>query len=806
MNSPPGGLSTSEAQTRLAEFGSNAIQSASPPSAARIIAQQFTSPLVWLLLGACLVAALVGEAADAIAIMAIVLINAAVGFVQEYRAEQAVRALRAMTAPRARVRRDGVQCLVAATEVVPGDLLLLEAGDVVAADASLEEAHALTVNEAPLTGESAPVDKMTGPVAPERPLAERAGEVFMGTAVVSGTGSARVVATGMQTQLGRVANLLVTAEKDESPLQGRLRRVSGVLLWVCLAIVGLVAWLGISRGLAMAEVFLGAVSLAVAAVPEGLPAVITIALAAGVQRMAARRVLVRRLLAVEALGCTTVICTDKTGTLTTGVMTVRELWGDDHVRMLDAAAACCDAELGVDARAGVGDSTEVALLVAAAERRIFREDIERSRPRTAVLPFDSKRKWMGIQRSDGVLYVKGAPEAVIGMCEERHHHALTAAAEMSSRGLRVLAVATGRHGNERPLELLGLVGLADPPRTEAIDALRTARRAGIRTVMITGDHPATAAAIGRELGLIGPREDPAGRIHARATPEDKLRIVREWKSQGAVVAMTGDGVNDAPALREAHIGIAMGKSGTEVTREAADVVLADDNFASLVAGIEEGRGIFENLRKTLVYLLSGNLGELMLMLFAALLGLPTPLLPLHLLWVNLVTDGLPALALVTDPIPVDTMAQAPRNPVEPILGRSQWATIMLTGLLQAGISIAVFAWALQYRDLTEARNLAFSTLVVGELLRAFAARHATLTFWQLGLFSNVRLVGIVMFSLLMQLGLHHIPAAEALFQIAPLSAADCFLSFVCGAVPFVIIESAKVIRGRLGKAGDACRA
>lgn len=799
------GLSASEAGARLAQYGSNEIRHTKTVSPWVLFAEQFKSPVVWLLLGACVISAALGEVTDAIAIASIVVVNACVGFFQEYRAEQAVNALRSMTAPRARVMRDAKMMVIPASEVVPGDILLMEAGDVVAADARLLEAFALSVNEAALTGESVPAEKRVGEVSADAPLAERYDRVYLGTAVANGTAVAKVTATGMNTELGKIAHLLSTAQEEDTPLQKRLAQVSKSLLWICLGIVAAVAGLGMMRGMSWFEVFMSAVSLAVAAVPEGLPAVVTIALAVGVQRMARRHVLIRRLPAVETLGCATVVCTDKTGTLTTGVMTVRELWGADHLRVLDVAAACCNVELAADERSGIGDTTEVALLVAAAERGIRRKDIEKRRPRVLENPFDSDRKRMSILRDDGVLYVKGAVDMLIPLCVGDNSAALAANADMSGRGLRVLGVAVGQGNEERELELVGLIGIADPPRTEAIDAIASARRAGITTVMITGDHPATAQAIARELGLLQQGESVVDRVHARATPEDKLKIVRKWKSQGAIVAMTGDGVNDAPALREAHIGIAMGLNGTEVTREAADVVLSDDNFASIVAAVEEGRGIFDNIRKTLVYLLAGNAGELMLMFTAVLLGLPLPLLPLHLLWINLVTDGLPALALVTDPISRDVMSTPPRDPAEPILGKSQWWRIIAVGLLQMLVSLAVFVWALENRDLSEARNLAFSTLVFAELFRAFSARSATLPFWEVGLFTNMRLFGVVLVSIVVQLGIHHIPATQALFEINALSLGDCTLSLVAGVIPLLIAEMVKVVRRQVSQKDNTTR-
>ena len=796
VSRPTPGLTSPDAQRKLAEFGQNEIRRDQTTTRFTRLARQFASPVIWLLLGASVLSAALGELLDAAAIGAIVIVNAVIGFLQEDRAERAVRALRSMTAPRARVMRDGHSVMVSAATIVPGDLLVLEAGDVAAADARLLTAHALTTNEAPLTGESAPVEKQTVPTTPDTPLAERHDFVFMGTSIATGTGLAEVVATGMQTELGRIAHLLSTAEERVTPLQRRLAHVSRTLLYICGGIVALVALAGLLRGWPLMQVFMAAVSLAVAAVPEGLPAVVTIALAVGVQRMAARHVLVRRLPAVETLGCATVICTDKTGTLTTGIMRVRELWGPDHTHLLFAAAACCDAEIRGGGQAGVGDPTEVAILLAAAERGIHRDEIERTKGRVAEVPFDSVRKRMSIERADGHVYIKGAVESVLPLCVPGLTDASLANTQMAERGLRILAIAIAPAGAEQGAELIGLIGIADPPRTEAVEAVAAARAAGITTVMITGDHPLTARAIARELGLVSNRDVEADVVHARATPDDKIRIVREWKARGAVVAMTGDGVNDAPALREAHIGIAMGRTGTEVTREASDMVLADDNFASIVAAVREGRGIFDNIRKTLVYLLSGNTAELTVMLVAALGGLPLPLLPLHLLWINVVTDGLPALALVVDPPEDDVLQRPPRHPDEPMLGRAEWRFIITTGQLQAAATLGVFVWALKARDLSEARNLAFSVLVFGELFRAFAARSTTRVFWEVGAFTNLRLLSVVLFSVAMQIGIHHIPAAQAVFEIRPLSATDCVLTLLVGLGPVTLIELGKLVRRR----------
>ena len=793
----PRGLSGDEAAARLARHGPNAIARAAATSPWKILRGQLVSPLILLLAGACVVSAVLGEAGDAIAIGVIVVLNALVGFFQEYRAERAILALRALTAPRARVIRDGQPALIAADSVVPGDVLLLEGGDIVAADARLLVAHSLATNEASLTGESVAAAKTTRPTAAGAPLAERTDFVFMGTPVVTGTGTAEVTATGMNTELGKIAHLLATVETKETPLQQRLGRVGNTLLVACLGIVGVTAALGLARRQPWFDVLMSAISLAVAAVPEGLPAVVTIALAVGVQRMAARHVLVRRLAAVETLGSATVVCTDKTGTLTTGVMAVRELWARDERRLIDAAAACCDASLGRDGRADTGDPTELAILTAARARGIHREAIEAERPRTDVRPFETERRRMSIQRADGVRYVKGAFESVAPLCRSGLDGAAAANEALAARGLRVLAVATGTAAEECDLAMVGLIGLADPPRPEAITAVAAARAAGLRTVMITGDHAATARAIAREMGIASPGADDAElseSVHARATPEDKLNIVRGWKGRGAIVAMTGDGVNDAPALREAQIGIAMGRGGTEVTREASDMVLADDNFASIIAAIEEGRGIFDNIRKTLIYLLAGNTGELLVMLLATAVGWPLPLLPLHLLWINLVTDGLPALALVVEPRDPDVMKRPPRPPAEPILGRTEWGNILLTGVLQAAVTLAMFGWALRGRSLVVARDLAFSSLVFGELFRSFAARNRARTLWSLGFFTNRWLVGVVGASALAQLALPLFSPTRRLFQMEGLGAGDQARALAAGLVVVTALELKKWLR------------
>ncbi|WP_020563061.1 cation-translocating P-type ATPase [Methylosarcina fibrata] len=870
------GLSDKEAKKRLERYGQNKLRKGKRFSALAIFVSQFKSLVIWVLMGAAAVSAALGETVDGIAIIAIVILNAVIGFFQEYRAEKAAAALARLTAPHCRVVRGGHSVVVAATEIVPGDILLLEGGDLVAADARLIQASVLRINEAPLTGESQAVGKFTGNLPPETPLAERKNMVFLGTSVTGGTGRALVVDTGMETELGHIAKLLETAESGETPLQRQLNRVARLLLWACFGIVALIFSLGLLRGIAPFELFLSAVSLAVAAIPEGLPAVVTVALALGVQRMVQRHALVRRLASVETLGRAQVICTDKTGTLTMGEMTVRKLitseslyrvTGEGYVTegaffsgniesppwkipellaLLRASAACNDAELTlIDDRPGiVGDPTEGALLVASAKGGITRAIIETEMPRLAVVPFDSDRKRMTVIRSResrSWAFVKGAPEVILHRCtlirtgqgvreltEIDRSRLLQANTLLAHDALRVLAIAERPLGGfsfedgmvvndseiEQELTLLGLVGLQDPPRAEAKAAVGKCIRAGIKTVMITGDHPDTARAIGHELGILGKGDevlvgaeldrldDEALKervaqvsVYARVTAEHKLRIVRAWKSLDAVVAMTGDGVNDAPAIKEASIGIAMGITGTEVTKEAADIIITDDNFASIVAAVEEGRGIYDNIAKTLAYLLAGNTGELIVMLSAVLLGWPLPLLPLHLLWINLVTDGLPALALATDPIDPDVLNRPPRHSQETLFNWNFLKLTLLTGLLTAGVTLGVFAYELYIdNSLEQARDAAFTALVIAELLRAFGARSEQRTIWQIGLFSNLRLFLIVAVSFALQLAIHHVPMLQKLFQIEPVTLNQCVVWIGVGSIPLIILELRKVIR------------
>ncbi|HGH3102769.1 TPA: cation-translocating P-type ATPase, partial [Legionella pneumophila] len=801
-----------------------------------------------------------------------VILNAIIGFFLEYRADRAMLALQQMAAPKATVLRDGHAKVIAASDIVPGDILLFESGDLIAADARLFELSALKVNEAPLTGESIPVAKNLEVCAKETPLADRKNMVFTGTSIADGTGRALVVATGMQTEMGHIAKMLGEASRDETPLQKKLNQVGSRLLWLCFFIIIAIFGLGLLRNISLFSLFMSSVSLAVAAIPEGLPAVVTVALALGVQRMVRRAVLVRRLSAVETLGCLQVICTDKTGTLTVGEMTARQLVTASDVysihgegynlsggftlqgqeinvsedpllqATLQAMVACNNASFESQGGqvATVGDPTEVALLVAAAKGGLWRGELQTSYPRIKELPFSSERKRMTVvcrQDHEHIAFVKGAPEVILERCT----HILTktgikkltpndkarmkqSCELMASEALRLLAFAKRQlepaalekeeEEIEHNLVFLGLIGLQDPPHASSKESISRCKKAGIKPVMITGDHPDTARAIAKELGILeaGDRlltgnelenmpeeefnhcvKDIA--VYARVTAEHKLKIVRAWKKQQMVVAMTGDGVNDAPALKEASVGIAMGKTGTAVTKEASDIIVMDNNFTSIVAGIEEGRTIYDNIAKTLAYLLAGNSGELLVVFIALLIGWPLPLLPIQLLWINLVTDGLPAIGLATDMSEPGILNRPPRATQKSMMDRAFFKRVTFVGCLKALVILSVFAYEyLIDKDLIQAQDAAFSVLVTAELLWAFGARSDTKNIWQVGLFSNLRLFFIVSISFSLQVLIHHIPVLRELFGIQPVSFTQCLVWILLGMVPLLVIEAQKRLR------------
>ena len=765
------GLTAEEAARRLVEHGPNELRAAQPSSPWHILGEQFKNILIIILLIATVLSAFLGHGVEAVVITVIVLFAVGLGFVQEYRAERAIEALRRMAAPTATVLRNGEEEKIPARELVPGDMLLLHPGDKIAADARLVEAVNLQIEEAALTGESLPVEKQTAPLpVADLALGDRTNMAYAGTVVTYGRGSAVVVGTGMKTEFGKIAQMLETVETGRTPLQQNLDKVGRLLARVAIVIVALIVVLGLLRGQPFVEMLVFGIALAVAVVPEALPAVVTISLAIGVQRMVKRHALVRRLPAVETLGGTTVICSDKTGTLTKDEMTARRIFVNGRLldvndkfeapdeallRLLCGATLASDAHVGYDTTTGrwevKGDPTEGALVVAAHKAGLKKAKLDELFPRLDEIPFTSETKRMTTlhQTPAGVVaYSKGAPEVILSSCvldANARAEILKTAQQMAGDALRVLAVAMKpnavRATAECDMTFLGLVGMIDPPRSEAAAAVQKCKEAGIKVVMITGDHPLTAQAVARELGILTTGrvltgtelealsdgafdcEVEAIEVYARVSPAHKLRVVTALQKRGHIVAMTGDGVNDAPTLKKADIGIAMGITGTDVTKEAAAMTLTDDNFASIVAAVEEGRGIFGNIKKYLMYLLSSNIGEIGLMAGASLLGLPLPLSAVQILYVNLATDGLPALALAVDPPEPDLMRRRPRNPRAGIFTRPVIILMAVGGAWSTIANLSLFTWARSSgRSDAEAMTMTFVTLVSIEFFKAYNFR------------------------------------------------------------------------------------
>jgi Ca2+-transporting ATPase len=832
------GLGSAEAQRRLGEAGPNRLPEDPSPSWVRRLASQFTQLLIALLVAAAVVAAVIGDRLDAIAIGAIVVVNGILGFVQEYRAERALGSLRAMSTPRARVLRDGQEAEVEAAAVVPGDVLLIAAGDSVAADARVFEAAGLRTDEALLTGESTPVDKGAAPVEAGDDLADRSSMIYQGTLAVAGRASGIVVTTGSDTEMGRIAASVSIQRRPATPLQRRLEQLGRVLAGGALALSLVVLATSLIRGLGFEDGFFTAVSLSVAAVPEGLPAATTIVLALAVQRMAARNALVRRLLAVETLGSVSVICADKTGTLTENSMRVEEVWLDGRIhstgatasvdprlqtRLLMVAALCNDAHTAADGTMR-GDPTEVALLELAnllmPALRSGWQEVSRVRE----IPFDTARRSMTVEVAlDGARHTltKGAPETLVpraSMLAAVHDvplddgarsNILRDAEAMARRGLRVLALAEGTPStlpDGRDLTLVGLIGMADPLRPEAAPAIARARGAGIRVVMITGDHAMTAGAIALHVGLPATQvvtgrelEGRAGSdvarivgdadVFARVTSDHKLGIVRALRANGEIVAMTGDGVNDAPALRAADIGIAMGVGGTDVARDASDLVLADNNFNTIVAAVEEGRTVFENLRSLIHFLLTCNLAEVVVV-FALLVAVgATPLLPIQILFVNLLTDSLPALALGVERSEPEFMRARPRRSTA-IFGRDSAVALFGIGALIALPTFAAYAWGQASGDDALASRMTFATLVGSQLSASFAFRSELRSVFQLP--RNPWLLFAVAGSALALVTVFYVPVLQDAFDTAPLSAREWAVAGALSLVPFVVVEAAKL--------------
>ena len=870
---PAQGLLTEEARRRLAEQGPNELTERSARTPWAILWDQLSATMVLVLLAAAAISFALRDAKDAIAILAIVVLNAALGFVQEYRAEKAMAALKKLAVPNATVRRDGQVQSVPARDLVRGDVLYLEAGNLVGADCRLLEAESLCVDEAALTGESMPVEKVArlcleGSV----PLAERRNMVYLGTAVREGRATAVVTHTGMQTELGRIAGLLQQVKREATPLQRRLNRFGRSMAIASLALIGIIVVFGLLRGEEVRLMFLTAVSMAVAVVPEGLPAVVTIALALGAQRMLKRQALIRRLPAVESLGSVTVICTDKTGTLTENRMAVTTLIAGGHeiafasaassissqpecALLMLGAALCNDARLepekGGPLRA-IGDPTESALIVAAAEAGLREPAL--TFPRITEWPFDSGRKRMTTAHRlpasepalSGVIgaawpllsldkrfaaFSKGAVEGLLALCDrwlqnertvpltdDARRDLTTASERLAACGHRVLGVTyrgldvLPEHEHlERGLVFLGMIGLADPPRADAKTAVSRCQAAGIRPVMITGDHPMTALHVAQAVGiggrlLSGPELDrmPEGElearvnefsVYARVVPEQKLKIVQALQNRGHLVAMTGDGVNDAPALKKADIGVAMGLTGTDVAKEVADLVLLDDDFSTLVAAVEEGRAIYDNIRKFIRYVLAGNVGEIFVMLFGPLLGLPLPLLPLQILWINLVTDGASGLALSVEPPERDAMLRPPYPPAEGILDRGIATHIMWVGTLMGLISLCA-GWYYWHHHHPAWQSMVFSLLAFGQIIQTLAAHS-----WSDSAFASGRrptrvLILSVSLTMASTLAILYVPFLQRVFGTRALSPGDLLVSLILSTVVFWSMELEKFFKRR----------
>ncbi len=878
------GLGAAEAHRRLAKHGPNELVERGLKNPWRILWEQLTGLMVVILIVAAVVSGVLGDWKDAVAILAIVVLNAMLGFGQEYRAEKAMVALKQLAVPTVKAQRDSHVVEISARELVPGDVVLLEAGALVPADGRLLESVNLRVEEAALTGESEPVEKYTRALdRPDLPAGDRLNMVYMGTVVTYGRGLAVITATGMNTELGRIAELIQTVEREPTPLQRRLEQLGKGLAVAALVIVAVVFLLGLLRGEDLRLMFLTAISMAVAAVPEGLPAVVTIALALGAQRMLKRQALIRKLPAVETLGSVTVICSDKTGTLTENRMTVTVLDVLGETQQVDtllrqgipvadaellpgqrppvrslgllakAAALCNDASLEPTPEGSyraVGDPTEGALVVAAAELGLVKDVLDHRWPRVGEVPFTSERKRMTTVHRVGVTpgetdapwccgpyvaFAKGAVDSVLEISErvwtgneevplsdELRVRIVSANDRLAGQGQRVLGVAfrpldeqpdeADETGLEQQMTFIGLVGMIDPPRPEVRAAVATAKAAGIRPVMITGDHPLTARQIAWELDIAADSQPLTGRdlaaisvddlegvvdqvaVYARVSPEHKLKIVQALQDRGQIVAMTGDGVNDAPALKKADIGVAMGITGTDVSKEAADMVLLDDNFATIVAAVKEGRTIYDNIRKFIKYTLTSNAGEIWVMLLAPMAGMPLPLLPLQILWINLVTDGLPGLALGVEPPERDTMRRPPQHPQENIFGRGLGRHVAWVGLLMGLVSLGTGYWAWRI-GWDNWQTMLFTTLTLSQMGHALAVRSRDSLF-QVGLLSNKALLGAVLLTFGLQIAVVYLRPLQGLFKTDALSLGELLLSLVLSTVVFWGVELEKWVMRR----------
>jgi len=865
LETTPAGLTSQQVEERLRAYGFNQLIEGKKTSLLTVFFNQFRDFMILVLLGATLISGLLGEYTDAITIIAIIILNGILGFVQEVKAERSLSALKELTAPMAHVRRDGEACVIPAKELVPGDVILLEGGDRVPADGRLLETWGLDVEESSLTGESLPVSKQASLLVDDLAnIGDRRNMVYMSTLVTRGKGVMVATSTGMDTEMGKIANLMEQSEETFTPLQRRLDQLGKILVWLALGITVLVVVAGVLHGQNIYQMFLAGVSLAVAAIPEGLPAIVTIALALGVQRMIHRNAIVRKLPSVETLGCASVICSDKTGTLTQNRMTVQRIWTDGewlrvtglgynptgqfladdnpvqplkhHAlrRLLEIAAVCNNSVMKQGEEDGEsqwevdGDPTEGALLVLA--RKAGLVDVDEEFHRIDEIPFDSERKLMSVlvqTQTDVYLFVKGAPDVLLEcttkifsnnredtLTEATRKRILAANDDMAKLALRNLACAYRRFPSveaakaesnpEQNLVFSGLIGMMDPPREEVFAAIATCHHAGIRTVMITGDHQQTATAIARQLNILtrGGQVLTGGQlnqmsdqqlleavgstcVYARVTPEHKLRIVRALQAANEVVAMTGDGVNDAPAIKQADIGIAMGRTGTDVAKEASALVLSDDNFATIVAAVEEGRGIYDNIKKFIRYLLASNVGEILTMFMAMAAGLPLPLLPIQILWINLVTDGLPAIALGVDPAEQDIMERPPRHLTEGIFAGGLGIKILSRGILIGIVTLGIFLLTMRLSpgNLGKAQTMAYATLTMAQLILVFDCRSVNGGILSRNIFENKWLIGAVLSSVVLFLITIYVPGLARAFNTVPLNHKDWLLVLVAAAIP-----------------------
>jgi Ca2+-transporting ATPase len=869
------GLSTEEARNRLEKHGPNELTEKKKKSPFMMFLDQFKDTMILVLIAAAIISGVIGGAADTIAIIVIVVLNAVIGFVQEFRAEKAMALLRKMAAHSALVMRDGNPVTVPAAHLVPGDVVVLEAGKIVPADLRVIESALMKVEEATLTGESLPVEKNVNPLQDEHlSIGDRKNMLYKGTIVSYGRGQGVVVATGMATELGKIATMLQEQEEVKTPLQKRLAVFGRKLALAILAICAIVFGIGILKGEPPLLMLLTAISLAVAAIPEALPAVITISLALGARKMVRQNALIRKLPAVETLGSVTYICSDKTGTLTLNKMTVEEVYvngnivrdgkSDDHhvslpqasfrdTRSILMTALAVSNDAGEDASGtAVGDPTEFALYARAKQEGFDKTILQQELPRVAEIPFDSERKSMttfhrlpepevedhGLWGEGSfVSFTKGAIDELLdksvdmatdsGLKDVDAEEIRKVNEKMAADGLRVLGVAMriweavpdnlSPEQVEEGLTILGLIGMMDPPREEAAEAVRVCMAAGIRPVMITGDHPLTATTIAKRLGILDhdSRAVITGReleqlsleefeervenlrVYARVAPEQKLKIVKALQDKGQFVAMTGDGVNDAPALKSADIGIAMGITGTDVTKEASDMVLLDDNFATIVKAVKEGRRIFDNIRKFIKYTMTSNSGEIWTIFLAPFLGLPIPLLPIHILWINLVTDGLPGLALAAEPAEKGVMERPPRHPKESIFANTLGIHIVWVGLLMGAVCLFTQAWSLKAGH-AHWQTMVFTVLCLSQMGHVLAIRSARESLFSQGIFSNKPLVGAFLLTFILQMATIYVPPLNPIFKTEPLSLQELTLTLALSSVVFLAVEIEKFIKRRRG--------